>query len=410
VFSHQGVLISFIARIFSHLQVVEAAMTVKDLMERILSCHPGVSRELVLERLEAERVRSGGLISDEALLRMIAADLGCEVRGEKATALALLLRNLLPGLSDVSVVGRAVAVFSPTAFSAGRKGRFASLLLADESGLVRVVLWNDKAQLAEAGGVRVGDVVRLRHCYTREGFGGGVEVQAGEKCTVDVNPADVALKDYPSIGKFATRLGELSSAKKGSRVNVVGTVKLVGSVSEFERSDSSPGKVARFFLSDDSGEAWVVVWNDKVDEVKDLLRVGAKLHVVNAKVKQAAGAGLELHVDGATYVGVEPSLEFSPLQSLKEGLDRVNVAGEVATKPMVRNVKTSQQEILKLAVFELKDETGRIWVSAWRNHADSVKDLRVGDRIVIRNAYVKRGFGDKFELSTRSRTSIVKEP
>jgi hypothetical protein len=35
--------------------------------------------------------------------------------------------------------------------------------------------------------------------------------------------------------------------------------------------------------------------------------------------------------------------------------------------------------------------------------------LKVGDRIVIKNAYVKRGFGDQLELSTRNATSIAKE-
>jgi replication factor A1 len=180
-------------------------------------------------------------------------------------------------------------------------------------------------------------------------------------------------------------------------------------VSEFERSDSSVGKVMRFVLSDGSGEVRVVVWNEKVDEIEGLIRVGAGLHVVNGRVKKAAVGGLEVHVDLATYVGVRALSEFSTLASLKEGLGRVNVVGEVATRPMVREVKTSRQEVLKLATFELKDETGRMWVSAWRNHADSVKDLNVGDRIVIKNAYVKKGFGDQLELSTRNATSIAKE-
>ena len=105
----------------------------------------------------------------------------------------------------------------------------------------------------------------------------------------------------------------------------------------------------------------------------------------------------------------KPFQSFCHWRSLKEGLDRVNVVGDVATRPMVREVKTSKQEVLKLATFELKDETGRMWVSAWRNHADSVKDLKVGDRIVIKNAYVKKGFGDQLELSTRNATSIAKE-
>jgi hypothetical protein len=57
----------------------------------------------------------------------------------------------------------------------------------------------------------------------------------------------------------------------------------------------------------------------------------------------------------------------------------------------------------------LKDETGRTWVSAWRMHADSVKDLKVGDKIIMKNVYVKKGFGDQLEISTRNTTSIVKQ-
>jgi len=379
------------------------------MVERILSSCPGVSRESVLERLEAERSRAGGLISDEALLRMIAAGLGCEILGDETAVHVLLVRDLIPGLNDISVVGRVVAVFSPRAFNGNRKGRFASLLIADESGVLRVVLWNDKAGLTESDGVKVGEIVRFRHGYTREDFGGKVEVHVGEKCVVEVNPVDVNSKDYPSIGKFTTKIDELSSVQKSLKVNLSGTVQRVGSVSEFERSDSSVGKVMRFVLSDGSGEVTVVVWNEKVDEIEGLIRVGAGLHVVNGRVKKAPGEGLEVHVDSATYVGVRALSEFSSLASLKEDLGRVNVVGEVATRPMVREVKTSKQEILKLATFELKDEMGRMWVSAWRNHADSVKDLNAGDRIVIKNVYVKKGFGDQLELSTRNATSIAKE-
>jgi len=154
-------------------------MTFDQMVDLILSCCPGVSRESVLERLEVERTRAGGLISDEALLRMIAAGFGCEVPGGEAVAAELLFHNLIPGLSNVAVVGRVVAVFSPKAFSGNKKGRLASLLLADESGIVRLVLWNDKAGLAEAGGVKVDDVVRFRHGYTREDYSGKVEVQVG---------------------------------------------------------------------------------------------------------------------------------------------------------------------------------------------------------------------------------------
>ncbi len=36
-----------------------------------------------------------------------------------------------------------------------------------------------------------------------------------------------------------------------------------------------------------------------------------------------------------------------------------------------------------------------------------VENLKVGDKVIIKNAYVKKGFGDQPELSTRNTTSIV---
>ncbi len=385
-------------------------MTFEEMVNHILSCCPQISRESILERLSVERTRAAGLISDEALLRMIAAELGCQVPSSGAVASEPLFQNLIPGLNGVTVTGRVVAVFPPKAFSGNRKGRLASLLLADKSCVLRVVLWNDKAGLAEAGKVKVGDVVRFRHSYTRENYSGRVEVQVGEKGTFEVDPADARLKDFPFISKFTVKIQELPHVQKGSRVNLVGAVARVGSASEFERQDASAGKVQRFVLSDGTGDAVVVVWNEKVDELVGLLKEDAWLQVVNARVKKAAADGFEIHVDGTTYIGVQQGQEFSQLASLKEGFESVNVAGEVTSKPMVREVHTSRQEVLKLATFELKDETGSIWVSAWRSHADSVKDLRVGDSIIISGGYVKRGFGDQLELSTRNATSIIRKP
>jgi replication factor A1 len=85
----------------------------------------------------------------------------------------------------------------------------------------------------------------------------------------------------------------------------------------------------------------------------------------------------------------------------------VNVEGEVSVTPVSREVTTSKGETVKLAVFELKDDTGTVRVSAWRKHAEAVNSLRVGDRVRLTNVYVKKGFGDKIELSTRNATSIT---
>ena len=46
-------------------------------------------------------------------------------------------------------------------------------------------------------------------------------------------------------------------------------------------------------------------------------------------------------------------------------------------------------------------------MSAWRQHAEIAEKLKLGDKIFIKNAYVKKGFADPFEISTRNATSIT---
>ena len=61
-------------------------------------------------------------------------------------------------------------------------------------------------------------------------------------------------------------------------------------------------------------------------------------------------------------------------------------------------------------VFELKDDSGVVKVSAWRQHAEALSVLKVGDKLRLENVYVKKGFGGKLELSTRSATVASIKP
>jgi ssDNA-binding replication factor A large subunit len=382
-------------------------MTAKKMIEQILARHPEISKKQILERLEREKRKTGGLIAYDVLLRMIAAELGVETLKETYT-LTLSIRDLLPGLNDVTVVGRVVAVFPSKTFEGNRSGKIASLLIADKNGILRIVLWNDKTSLIESGRVKVGQIIRFSHGYTRENYSGRVELHLGDKGEIEINPKDVEAKDYPTISKFITKIGETNQTLKNKKINITGTVKKLFPASTFKRRDSSSGKVMRFILADETGKVSVVVWNEKVDELEETLKKGVKLQLVNAKVKKAISKGLEIHVNSQTYVeAITPTEEFSKIADLREDLKRVNVKGAIVTKPMLRNIKTVKRELVKLAVFELKDETGRIWVSAWRKHADTVNSLKVGDKVIIKNAYVKRGFGNQLEISTRSITSIT---
>lgn len=385
-------------------------MTTEEIIQQILSKHPEISRDEILEKLKTEKNRTGNLIAETTLLRLIAAKYGVEIPQDRVYDHKLSISHLVPNLNNVTVTGRVVAVYPPRTFEGKKPGKYASLMIADKDSILRVMLWNDKVDLIEAGELKAGQVIRFSHGYTREDRSGKAELHLGSKSEIEIEPHSIKADEYPSIGKFAIKIKEITKTHKN--IHLTGTVKEIFPSSTFNRNDMSTGTVMHLTLADDTGEVPVVVWNEKAEELETALRINAHLQLVNARVKAASDGGFEIHVDSSTYVGVSTATErLAKITSLTENLNSVNVEGEVSTVPVSKEVTTSKGETVKLAVFELKDDTGTVWVSAWRKHAEAVSSLKVGDWILIIDAYVKRGFGDKIELSTRDATSMtVREP
>jgi ssDNA-binding replication factor A large subunit len=95
-------------------------MSIEKLIEQIVSNRPELSRKELMERLKKAREKTAGFISDESLLRMIAAEFGIEISPKESWAPTLLIGDLVPGLNDVTVIGRVVALFPSKTFKRKR--------------------------------------------------------------------------------------------------------------------------------------------------------------------------------------------------------------------------------------------------------------------------------------------------
>jgi ssDNA-binding replication factor A large subunit len=283
-------------------------MTAEEIIQKILFERPEVSRDQILESLKIEKDKTGDLIAEDTLLRLIAARHGVEILQKRAD-FRLSISHLVPGLNDVTVTGRVVMVYPPRTFTGEKSGKVANLMIADKDATLPVVLWNDNVDLVESGEIKTGKVIRFLHGYTREDRKGKVELHLGGKSQIEVNPQNVKVDEYPAIAKFATKISMISKAQKN--VHLAGTVKEVFPTSAFTRSDMSTGTVMRLTLMDGTGEIPVVVWNDKVEELEKTVKMNAKLRLVNAKVKENPSTGeLEVHVNSYTYVEVSERLDL----------------------------------------------------------------------------------------------------
>ncbi len=391
-------------------------MGLKDVIQRILSSRRDLTRNEILRMIEEKKASADGFFTDEAVARMVASDLEVEIPIESIQP-RMKIKNLISGLNDVTVTGRIIIVYPPKTFTRSdmTEGRVAHLLIADRSGTLGIVLWDEKASILENGKIKQGQIAKFSHGYVRKGLDGKLELHIGQQGDIQISPPDTGESTYPPVTHFLKKIGEI--AKKDRKTNIVGIIQRIHPESTFKRKDRTDGKVRRLQLEDETGRITAVFWNKKVDELRDAKREDC-LQIMDARVKEGLNGRVELHVENRTQIKIltekppylrripAPSGHLTRIAEIKEGREPINVEGMIETNPAIQEVTTSRGEKVMVASFELSDESGKIWVSMWRELANIVKGLNVGTRIRVKKAYAKTGWSNRLELTSRSSTSI----
>lgn len=133
---------------------------------RIISENSGLAIEDIERRIEARRAKLSGLISKEGASQIIASELGISFDKQK-----MKLSNLLSGMKKVSIVGKIVRMNKVIEYNKnGRSGKIGSFLIADETGNIRVVLWDtNHISLIENGTIKENDSVEISGADIRNG-------------------------------------------------------------------------------------------------------------------------------------------------------------------------------------------------------------------------------------------------
>ncbi|MBS7614964.1 hypothetical protein KEJ18_04455 [Candidatus Bathyarchaeota archaeon] len=386
-------------------------MTVEDLIQKVLESRPDLTRAKIDEMIRGKIEEAKGFLTFESATRAVATDLGIEPTGisfKQRTS----IKDLISGLGDVTILARVVFVGPLQKFTNpdGRDGRMRHLVVADKTGELRVVLWDSNADTADPPNM-LGRLAQFSHGYVRSGLSNKLELNIGSKGSLKIILNDLHETEIPPLTFFHKKINEIS--KQTKTVNVIGAVAEISGVSTFSREDGGSGTFQKIEVEDETGSVSVIFWNTKVQELADA-KVGSLIQVFGAKVKEAFSGGVELHVDSSTNVSVLNFLPFGyegfsikpvKISDVKPSL-KVTVEGKVASQPLFRDVTTSKNENIRLASFELEDETEKITVFLWRDCAALAEGLSVNKKIRLRRVYVDYGSFGRLILSSSSGTRL----
>lgn len=211
------------------------------------------------------------------------------------------ISSLEEGMNDVQLEGSVTTKFRKTTFSReDSEGVVASLLLADESGRTRLVLWDEQTEWFDK--LNIDDRIRVESGYVRLNRNSEVELHLGRRGRITLLE--------PTTGKPSPKKPEkhqlLKDLRPGDYAQTVGVIVQANEgVSTFTRKDGREGKRLVLSLADKTGQVRAVAWGQAAENLATV-EVGTLLQLQGVGCRVGLRQELELHINESTQVKQNP--------------------------------------------------------------------------------------------------------
>lgn len=283
------------------------------------------------------------------------------------------------GQHNVEIVGRVMDISDIKEFtrkSDNTTGKLRSLIVADDTGSIRITLWNDMVDLAD--NINIGDVVEVRNARSRK-WNNKLELSGTSDTTItklETYNAD----NLPEI-KDIYKINEL---KPNTRGKIRGTIINIYDKRTFKRKDGSEGQVKSIIVKDETGTIRGALWDDLADMD---LKIGDEVEI-EGYVRDGL-YGLEMSINNIKLLKEGEKIEDVNIENLLNYEGKlVNVKGTITAISGTRkvNINNSDRKVVDLTI---EDSTGNVRISFWGRNIELIKDLKEGDAIKITNCMVR---------------------
>ncbi len=354
-----------------------------------------VSQEDFESRVEEKISLMAGLCDRRTAAMLVARELG-------ATEVITKIGRIRPEIGMVVFTGKVLSISDIREFnrSDGSIGRVANLTLGDETGTIRVALWDEYTDVVKSGDLKPGLCLKVKG-MAKEGYK-GTEVSIGHSGSIEEVDADIR----PRIEPY-----KISEIKRDmSEVNIITLIIDPGEAREFTRSDGSSGLVRSILLGDETGKIRLTLWND---HAKMALAKGETIEIINGSSRERYG---QVEIQTGSYTVVKKSNrkvsyfeKVTPISELEPGMI-CSVSGYVTGLGEVREFQREDGKAGKVVNIYISDATGRIRVALWGDHVNLIEGLDLGYKADLIDCQVKSGWNEGLEISCGWRTRITFAP
>jgi len=188
-------------------------MPLQDIISVIID-KSGLSREEVIDKINNKKKQLADLVSDEGAAHIIANELGIKLFEHSGK---LKIKNVLSGMRAIELVAKVQKIFDVKEFDKGNvKGKVATLIVGDETGTIRVVLWHNLTDYINK--IKVGDIIKITDGIVKENQD-RKEIHLNEKSNIIINPEGEIIED-----KAISERKNIIDLREGDIATVLATI------------------------------------------------------------------------------------------------------------------------------------------------------------------------------------------
>lgn len=359
-----------------------------------------ISEDDFRKRVDEKVDQMSGLCDMKTAAMLVAHDLGVTDTVKDI----IKIKDITPEIGNVSFVAKVTSVLDVREFNRndGTIGRVGTVKVADETGSVKLTLWDDRADIIKNGSVEVGDCLEITGYAKEDSYSGGTAINIGKYGLMRETDQNV---------EVSMQSHKIADIKDGmSDINISGKLLDISDVRNFQKKDGNPGRVMNILIGDETGKIRVTLWDDKVDSTTSL-NLDDAVEIINGYARtnnfsQQVEVQIGNHgVLRRTEANVEYKENFTPITDIIPG-ESYSIKGFVSGLGELREFERDDGTSNMVSNIYVSDDTGRIRVALWGDHALLVDELDIETPIEIIDAYSKSGYED-IELSAGNRTRIT---
>lgn len=138
------------------------------------------------DKIDQKSEEFSGLVSEEGAAHLVAREHGVNL--SKDADKELKIESVVPGMNRVNLKAQVVRITDPNTFTRENddgeeeEGVVQNLILGDETGTLRMSLWDDQTELTEK--VDEGDNIQISNAYSKEGYRNDAELRIGDSTKI----------------------------------------------------------------------------------------------------------------------------------------------------------------------------------------------------------------------------------